>query len=109
MVLNKVFNRQVEDEIREYFDDLNGNQIEDFPEKDRGKAETRRNRNENAKVRHKAILVSKGYDPEYSQVAYGYKLSELGHTNPWKKYNTSPKKVRQNPDLDGKGGVYKRF
>ena len=109
MVLNKVFNRQVEDEIREYLDELNGTQVEDFPEKDRGKAEIRRNKGTSAKVRRRTLLVSKGYDPDYSQVAYGYKLSELGHANPWKKFNTSPKKVRRNADLDGKGSAYKRF
>lgn len=108
MVSNK-FDRQVEDEIREYLDDLNGTQVEDFPEKDRGRTESRRDRSENVKVRRRSLLVSKGYDPDYAQIRYGYKLSELGHANPWKRYNTSPKRVRQNADLDGKGSAYKRY
>ena len=92
MVSNK-FDRQVEDEIREYLDDLDGTQVEDFPEKDRGR--TRRDKSESAKARRRSLLVSKGYDPDYAQIKYGYKLSELGHANPWKKFNTSPSKVER--------------
>lgn len=105
----KLFDRQIEDEIQEYLADLNGTQVEDFPEKDRVTAEIRRGKRDSAKARRKSLLVSKGYDPEYAQVGYGYKLSEFGHQNPWKKYNTSPKRVRQNADLDGKGNAYKRY
>ena len=103
------FDSQVEDEINAYLDDINGTQYEDFPAKDRGKKTVRYMKGANVRKRRTKLLANKGYDPEYAQVRYGYKLSELGHTNPWKKFNTSPKRVRQLLDFDGKGSAYKKI
>lgn len=97
-----------EREILEYIDDLSGAEYEDFPKKDRGKKTDRYKKGVNVRNKRRDLLLSKGYDEDLcNQVGYGYKLSELGHPSPWKKYNTTSKRPRHNNDLSGKGNRYK--
>lgn len=76
--------------------------------KNRKRAERRAN-NRKAKNRHREILLNYQFDPEYSKVRNGCRLSELYNRTPaWRKYWESPKIVRRNPNLSGKGSAYKK-
>lgn len=99
---------EINDYLADLYDDANGIEPDEFPAKDRVTKAARYMLRVKARDRRSDLLTSKGYDKRICpQVCYGYKLSELGHPNPWKKYNTSSKKSRQDPTLSGKGNLYK--